>query len=184
MEFKRVPGFEDYECSKCGQIRSKKTGKVLKHQKKPNGYMQVNLYRDKKQNHIGVHRVVGMSWLGQPPGFEELHIAHYDGDKTNNVLENLRWATASENEADKKRHGTRNSCEGMTHPNRKLTTGVVDELRQMARGGMNCKQISEARSIPKLTVYDAVTGITWKNAHEPPVSLKGRQNSGVRKSKS
>ena len=56
--------------------------------------------------------LVVLAFLGPPP-FPGAHAAHFDGDKLNNRLSNLRWASPAENEADKRRHGrTRGALPG------------------------------------------------------------------------
>jgi hypothetical protein len=51
-----------------------------------------------------VHHLVLEAFVGPRPAGHEA--AHGDGDKTNNALANLRWATPKENAADRYRHGT------------------------------------------------------------------------------
>ncbi len=79
----------------------------------------------KKVHRFLVHRLVAIVFLGSPPS--ALHqVAHGDGDKTNNHYYNLRWATRSENEKDKRCHGTDNR--GSKHPLSKLTEVEAKEI--------------------------------------------------------
>jgi hypothetical protein len=44
-----------------------------------------------------------LAFVGEP-ALDQM-VCHYDGDHTNNILENLRYGTAADNMADTKRHG-------------------------------------------------------------------------------
>ena len=69
------------------------------------GYEKVMLYGAQVKPRIfGVHRLVCIAWHGIPES-PSLHAAHRDGDKLNNTPSNLYWATGTENELDKVKHG-------------------------------------------------------------------------------
>jgi len=65
-----------------------------------NGYLYVNTARGR----YSVHRLVAKAFITNPDNKDQ--VAHWDGDRTNNQVANLRWASASENCKDKRRHGT------------------------------------------------------------------------------
>lgn len=51
-----------------------------------------------------VHRLVCRAFHGQPAAGQE--VSHLDGNPLNNNASNLEWATHSENEQQKRQHGT------------------------------------------------------------------------------
>ncbi len=69
------------------------------------GYVHVTLPIDGKQRRRSVHRLVALAFLGAPPS-ERHQVAHNDGNPSNNMLANLRWATPAENQRDRLLHGT------------------------------------------------------------------------------
>jgi hypothetical protein len=73
-----------------------------------------------------VHRLVAAAFIGACP--EGHVVAHGDGDRANPRVENLRYATAVENEADKIRHGTQ--TRGELHPNAVVTEAEVAAIRE------------------------------------------------------
>lgn len=146
-EWRAIPGWAGYyEVSGLGRVRSVERfvhfsdGRVRRYDAKLRathvdgfGYHKVTLKRSGKQDRVLVHQVVAAAWIGpRPPG---LDICHYDGDKTNNRHENLRYDTRSANHADSVRHGT--ACR-----KRKLPDDVVEEIR-LLRGAATCRVIAE-----------------------------------------
>lgn len=110
--WKPIPGHPGYEASDQGQIRSVRRwvvsparkrvfpGKVLRQFTLWNGYKTIHL--GKNLMNIYVHRLVALAFLGPMP--HGLEICHNDGDKTNNLLSNLRYDTRAANMADRKKH--------------------------------------------------------------------------------
>lgn len=107
-KWKKIDGFERYEVSDQGRvkriahIRRDKRGRIsmikeviLKQEIVHNGYLRVSLYRNGKLYHKRVASLVIEAFLGQRPSDKE--VDHIDGDKTNNAIENLRYATHQEN---------------------------------------------------------------------------------------
>lgn len=106
-------GYEGmYEVSTLGNVRSlsrldsrgrRVAGRMLK-QPLVSGYPSVAVCRDGKYQMRYVHQMVLECFAGpRPAGFEG---CHYDGDRRNNRLDNLRWDTPQANGADRSRHGT------------------------------------------------------------------------------
>jgi hypothetical protein len=93
-----------YEVSDWGRVRRMENKRILKPWLMPIGYHQVCLQDRGRLLKEYVHRIVAVAFLGVPVG-DRKEAAHYDGDKTNNNLTNLRWATRLENESDRVRHG-------------------------------------------------------------------------------
>lgn len=85
-------------------------GGIVRPLEKNNGYLVVNLTAaDGRRSQVLVHRIVLTAFAGeQPAGME---CCHYDGNRKNNEISNLRWDTRKNNHQDKKRHGTWQSGE-------------------------------------------------------------------------
>lgn len=144
-EWLPVAGFPNYEVSSYGLVMNAKTGKVLKQQKNDNGYMVIDLCRDGVRYPNKVHRLVARAFLPQPEAF--LDVNHIDGDKTYNHIDNLEWATRTEN----MKHALDN---GLYEPGRKpviiLETGqTFDSVANCARAlGKAHESVRQAIVIP------------------------------------
>lgn len=88
----------DYEVSSAGRVR--RNGKILaqssSNPKKDNWYRVVSISQKNVRVNVGVHRLVAHVFLPNPDNKPQVN--HLDGNKTNNTVSNLAWATASENE--------------------------------------------------------------------------------------
>lgn len=108
-QWKDIVGYEGYyEVSSLGRVRSKerilphnvndgiyvKKPKILKTQVKK-GYVFVTVSIDGVRKSLPVHRLVAKAFLPNPENKPQVN--HIDGDKTNNKLDNLEFATAKEN---------------------------------------------------------------------------------------
>lgn len=103
--WKTINGFNGYyQISNAGRVRSvdriingrKLNSKILSPFITKTGYMQVTLHADNQEKKKYVHRLM-METFCPVDNMENLDIDHIDRNKTNNILENLRWATHKDN---------------------------------------------------------------------------------------
>lgn len=137
--FKDIHGYEDYQVSDYGSVRSLKYGKVkyLKNNKLSTGYEQVGLYRDGKKQCFKVHRLVYEAFVGEiSKGYE---IDHINGVRDDNRLINLRVVTSKQNsnnpithermrEANQRRSKDQKWIESHREANRKARNKAVLQL--------------------------------------------------------
>ena len=171
-----IPDFEGYKIDEDGNVYSLFLKRFMR-QKISNGYKSVGLRKNGKYYWINCHRLCAITYLGKPDGYADMQVCHIDGNKNNNQVSNLKWGTPKENTHDKYAHGTMyNGKKGENHHAAKLTKEIVVMLR-MAAETTDCKELSILHKIPKLTIYDAVVGNSWKSVNDlcKPVDLSGRQ---------
>lgn len=89
--------FDGYFADTSGMIVSKKSGqfRALKPWISKHGYALVDLSVKGKIQHKSVHRLMALTYLPNPENKPEVN--HKNGDKLNNEISNLEWATKSEN---------------------------------------------------------------------------------------
>ena len=96
MNFKQHESYPNYLISDSGEIKNIITNKMLKGSISENGYRYFRLINQegKKKMEYG-HRLVAEVFLPNPNNLPVVN--HLDGNKLNNHVDNLEWATYSEN---------------------------------------------------------------------------------------
>lgn len=166
--WRSCPGFSKYEVSNLGRVRRIETSKCRRYGggtlRKPyaaKGCAVLTLYMDAddgSRRNIGVNRLVLLAFAGAPPSPGH-HAAHWDGDRFNNRLDNLRWATRSENEGDKVRHGRSNR--GERQHMAKLTADDVRQIRRSLSEGKSQQSVATAFGVSRGAVQGIRRGQSW-----------------------
>lgn len=151
---KLIPDLNDYLVTLNGRVFSLKTMKFIKNHLK-NNYTYVKLG---SKSYL-LHRLVALTYIPNPENKPQIN--HIDGVKTNNLLFNLEWATASENIQHAVDTGLRPISEAQRE------SGKVAAEKFGAKNGFVFKKI----------VLDTQTGIFYEGAKEAANSI----NMPVRK---
>jgi len=154
-----------YEVSSFGNVR--RGGKLLSFAQ-VHGYCLVTLSVSGKTKNWRVHRLVALTFLGDPL-FPGAIVAHNDGNKNNNRLSNLRWASFSENEFDRVRHRTR--TRGSSVHCAVLSEGDIPVIRHRIHAGERYNDIasdygvsiSTISLIKRKKIWQHVNGAAWGN---------------------
>jgi hypothetical protein len=96
--FFMIPGFSDYAISKEGRLIRKSSGVEITASEGVGGYFTFRMTNDtgKTQNQPR-HRILCFAFKPYPANFEELDVNHINGKPGEDHLDNLEWATRSEN---------------------------------------------------------------------------------------
>lgn len=169
--WKDIPGFVGvYQASNSGRIRSLgkllgspsfrfryKTVTVLKSHRDHRGYFKLILSCQEGKRSFLVHRLVLMAFAGECP--EGMEGAHIDGNKENNVADNLVWKTRLENIRDKHAHGTMRH--GIQIYSAKIDESKAVEAVSLARSGASKKSIASKYGVSVQIIKRVLSGHTW-----------------------
>ena len=89
-----ITGYENYKVSCNGEVINSH-GRLLKASLSSKGYKEVVLYNVGDRTKFKVHRLVAITFIPNPENKPQVN--HINGDKADNRVENLEWATNSEN---------------------------------------------------------------------------------------
>jgi hypothetical protein len=124
------------------------------------GYMRVGILLDTgKRKTCNAHRLVLSAFTGEERA--GLDAAHNDGNKTNNVITNLRWATRKENFADRRSHGTWPINEHATAA--KLTAEDVATIKARIASGESNGPIAKCFFVTKENISAIRRGRIWNH---------------------
>lgn len=154
-----IVGYEGYQVSNCGRVRSFKSGepRILKPIDNGGSYLIVNLYRDGKGKIQLVHRLVAAAFIPNPESKSEIN--HINGIKNDNRAENLEWSTHSENQCHA--YATGLSKSGEDHYRAKFTNEQVMFIRSNP-DGLTVTKLAQMFGVNLATITYIQTGKTYK----------------------
>lgn len=177
-EWRDILGFEGlYQVSSYGNVKTiKKDGVEMSQQENRNGYMTVHLRDKGVERRAMVHRLVAEAFIPNPNELRDVN--HKNGDKSDNRLENLEWASHSDN---------------MTHSFRELGKNVrhivqLDLDNNFIERWNSIAEASEATGICRTNIGECcrgnrkhAKGYKWKyeEDYEGPKGVKSIYSTGA-----
>lgn len=160
-----VEGFPGYSVSSWGQIKGPRGHVLVQSNNTTGGYAFVSLSYADGTTTKKVHPLVARAFLGPPP-FEGAEVAHNDGNRANNAISNLRWATRVENHADKERHNTKPFGEKIFGV--KLRAEDIPAIRRELSAGKRYAEIAERYGVSKDTIALIYRNKIWRSVPLEP----------------
>ena len=144
---KIITDFPNYSINTDGIVVNTVTNITKKAWLGKNGYYHVDLYHNNLNKKVAIHRLLALHFIPNPDNKRTVN--HIDGDKTNNALSNLEWASDSENI----QHAYDNDLNRCT--TKKISEDAMDEILVRFYNGENLTTIVKdySFSLPTLSTY-------------------------------
>lgn len=170
-EWRPVPGFDGYEVSSLGRVRSwrpagpraawRSEPVVLRPTPQNGGYGVVCLRQGcGPGRYCYVHRLVLMAFVGPCP--DGMECAHANGQRHDARLVNLAWVTPTENQRHKHQHGT--AGVGANGSGVRLSASEVELIRARCQNGESFTTIALAHGVNRTTVSRIARGKSWADS--------------------
>ena len=172
-QWKEAVGFNgDYLISNFGRVRSMvyggHRGRILSPVVHKQGYLWVRLHG----KCYLIHRLVGTAFI--PNQLHKATINHIDGNKANNHVSNLEWATQSENN----KHAFRTGLHTITDKQKiSLTKGFkiplceIPKIREMYDTGTPMSQIGKMYGVDRIHIWRICNNKTRKTAKYESINV-------------
>lgn len=166
VEYRAIPDFPGYRVGDDGSVwTSKRRADWLR--LKPwidrDGYHSVRILGGDGYWNVRIHRLVLMIFVGPCP--KGMVAAHNNGIRSDNRRDNLRWATQSDNCADKVGHGT--AQVGSAHGMAILSEEQVAEVFVLASEGWFAQEIASKFGVKRITIHKILNREHWTHVRPP-----------------
>lgn len=177
-EWKDVVGYEQYfRVSNLGRVWSKRTNKIIKQESLSKvGYKIFSTRFDGRNGRaiaFRVHILVAEAFLEEPKSYQKewakttkygkVYVNHLDGDKENNIVSNLEWATARENSAHF--YSSPKSDVVKLHLSKVNSVFTEDEIRKIryeyAKGGTSERKLAAKYGVTRRNITTALKKSKW-----------------------
>lgn len=141
-EFQNIQGFVHFKISNYGRIYNKRKDNELKSwTNNRNGYICSMLCENSVKKNVRVHILVAKAFIPNPDN--KPFVNHIDGDKTNNLSNNLEWVTQSENQLHAHKTKLQVNAKGTQSKLSKVNDKLVIEIAILLSQGYNTTKIIE-----------------------------------------
>lgn len=181
LEWRPIPGYDGYEASNTGDIRSldkevkhnyggraTKKGKILSKHISDKGYYQVGLTVDGKTKTIKNAILTCKAWHENP--LNKKTVNHKDTNKLNDNKDNLEWNTQQENVM----HAIKNNC----RKSFKLSKSTVDKIVVKSKKRVTVTDIQQNKHVTISSVNNTALLLRVKQS---TVSQALKRNSLISK---
>lgn len=162
--WKPIKGYEGYEISSLGRVKSFKFKQELirKPHLNKDGYLYVCFSNENKPTTLKIHRLVCEHFCNGKTEKRNI-VDHIDDNKLNNIYTNLRWCSFQENIDFAWAIGIYNNI-GQNHGMAKLNDESVKAIKILLNSNsITCKEIANRFKVTNWCIHDIKSNRTWKH---------------------
>lgn len=164
IRYKHIPNFERFLISTDGQvIRTEDRYKMKTHIR--DGYEWIQLNCNGMRKYKAIHRIMAEVFIPNPKNKRTVN--HKDSNGLHNVINNLEWATDSENIKHSYNAGRRPNQYKIARKNgnkqRKFTLPQINVIKQRITKGEKLQILANEYQVHKETIGRIKRGITYNN---------------------
>lgn len=180
LNIRQVSGWEHYFISDTGKVFSTKSGIMKELATHPcrKGYLRINFTNGNYRKSYKVHRLVAEAFIPNPEGKPQVN--HINSVRDDNNVDNLEWATASENTLHGVRYG--DVASGEDSHAALFTNSQVLEIYNRLVAGEYARDLAKEYGTSFQSIDCIRRKTTYKYVTEglpevPRMSLAGENNS-------
>lgn len=159
MSYRIHVNFPHLKIYRSGKLYSVLTKRVVG--KRMSGKYYAYSYRvNGRRKNKKIHRLVAEAFLPNP--LNKKSINHINGNKLDNRVCNLEWATTKENTNHAVRTGL-NKKRGQDNHNSKLSNDAIPLIKELSKAGFDQKSIAALFIVDQSVISKIVTGKTYSN---------------------
>lgn len=154
-----IAGYEGlYTIREDGLVTTVETGNERRAKDDGHKYLRIGLNKDGVCTKHYLHRLLAAAFLDNPEG--KATVNHIDGNRRNNSLENLEWATQAENI----QHARDTGLARAPRAHLKLTESDAKMVKELHKAGMTNTLMGKLFGVSQVSISQIVTGKTFKYA--------------------
>ncbi len=153
--------------------------RLLKPYKDTKGYSRVTIHLDGEYYDKKVHRLVASAFI--PNIYNKPEVNHKDGNKSNNSVQNLEWATSKENSIHVEVNGLRHHVRGESQGNNKYSEKQIRHVCEcIVDNKLYLDEISKLTGVHYDTIIDIKKYKSWNHITRE-YDFKGYNKCRIRK---
>lgn len=157
MKTTEIKGYEGlYTIREDGLVTTIATGNERRAKDDGHEYLRIGLNKDGVCSKHYLHRLLAEAFIDNPESKRTVN--HVDGNKRNNSVDNLEWATYSENN----QHAHDNGLTKAPKAHMKLDESDARLIKELKSAGMTNTLMAKLFGVSQVSISQIVTGKTFK----------------------
>jgi hypothetical protein len=147
-----------YKVNKAIDKRTKKYKKLKICYSSSNGYPSVHVFYKGKRQNVPIHRLIAETFIKNTNNYPCVN--HKDGNKLNNLVDNLEWCTHSQNHIHAIENGLRKT--GVNAYNSKFNKEDILQIKKLFIDKVSMQKIAKLYNVNYRTIWQIKNEKSYK----------------------